>query len=98
MHCRSPQVHELLGTHQLSPEPVVKGAQLATIAQMVAADMGVTVMPKMMIESELTAGCAALPFAAPVPAREFNLVRNPLRLESKAAAAFRRAAVDAFSN
>jgi LysR family transcriptional regulator, hydrogen peroxide-inducible genes activator len=98
MHCLSTQVHELLATHQLQPEPAVRGAQLATITQMVAADMGVTLVPKMMIESELASGCVALPFAPPVPVRELNLLRNPLRLESKAAAAFRRDAVEAFSS
>ncbi len=98
MHCLSTQVHDLLATHQLQPEPVVRGAQLATIAQMVAANMGVTLVPKMMIESALATGCVALPFAPPVPVRDLNLLRNPLRLESKATAAFRRAAVDAFSH
>jgi LysR family hydrogen peroxide-inducible transcriptional activator len=98
MHCLSAQVHELLATHQLHPEPLVRGAQLATIAQMVAAGMGVTLVPEMMIESDLAKGCIALPFAPPVPARELNLLRNPLRVESKPAAAFRRAAVDAFSH
>jgi len=96
MHCLSTQVHELLATHQLQPEPAVRGAQLATITQMVAANMGVTLVPKMMIERELASGCVALPFAPPIPVRELNLLRNPLRLESKAAAAFRREAVDAF--
>jgi LysR family hydrogen peroxide-inducible transcriptional activator len=98
MHCLSTQVHELLATHQLRPEPVVQGAQLATIAKMVAADMGVTLVPKMMIESELANGCVALPFAPPVPVRELNLLRNPLRLESKAASAFRRDAVESFAH
>jgi LysR family transcriptional regulator, hydrogen peroxide-inducible genes activator len=96
MHCLSTQVHELLATHQLQPEPPVRGAQPATITQMVAADMGVTLVPKMMIERELASGCVALPFATPIPVRELNLLRNPLRLESKAAAAFRREAADAF--
>jgi LysR family hydrogen peroxide-inducible transcriptional activator len=98
MHCLSTQVHELLATHHLRPEPAVRGAQLATIAQMVAANMGVTLVPEMMIESEVATGYVALPFAPPVPVRELNLLRNPLRLESKAAALFRRDAVDAFSH
>jgi DNA-binding transcriptional LysR family regulator len=59
--------------------------------------MGVTLVPKMMIESELATGCVSLPFAPPVPVRELNLLRNPLRRESKAAAAFRGAAEGAFS-
>jgi DNA-binding transcriptional LysR family regulator len=60
--------------------------------------MGVTLVPEMMMETELATGCVALPFAPPVPVRELNLLRNPLRLESKAAAAFRRGAVEAFSH
>jgi LysR family hydrogen peroxide-inducible transcriptional activator len=98
MHCLSTQVQELLATHQLRPEPVVRGAQLATIAQMVAADMGVTLVPTMMMETELATGCVSLSFAPPIPVRELNLLRNPLRRESKAAAVFRRGAVDAFSH
>jgi len=35
--------------------------------------------------------------APPVPIREINLLRNPLRLESKAAAAFREQAAAAFN-
>ena len=38
----------------------------------------------------------AVPFARPVPTRELTLLRNPLRFESKAAAAFREEATAAF--
>jgi DNA-binding transcriptional LysR family regulator len=64
---------------------------------MVAAGMGVTLVPQMMIEAEPVTGCVALPFAPPVPVRELNVVRNPLRFQSKAAAAFQQAAAAAFS-
>jgi len=50
----------------------------------------------MMVKSELTRGCVAVPFARPVPTRELTLLRNPLRFESKAAAAFREEAAAAF--
>jgi len=43
-----------------------------------------------MIDSEAPNGYVALPSAPPVPVRELNLLRNPLRLEGKAAAAFRK--------
>jgi hypothetical protein len=43
-------------------------------------------------------GYIALPFTPPAPMREFNLVRNPLRFESKAAAAFHQEATAAFSS
>lgn len=97
VHCLAVQVCDYLEKNHLHPELTVRGAQLATIARMVAAGMGVTVVPQLMIESEFTNGCVALPFAPPVPVRELNLLRNPLRFEGKAAAAFRQAATDAFA-
>lgn len=51
-----------------------------------------------MIQTELMTGCVGLPFAAPVPMRELNLVRNPLRVQSKVAAAFHQEAAAAFSS
>ena len=98
MHCLSVQVCDLLTAHHLEPELAVRGAQLATIAKMVASGMGVTLVPQMMIEDGLTNGCVALPFAPPVPTRELNLLRNPLRFETKAAAAFREEAATAFTH
>ena len=98
MHCLSAQVYQFLAAHHLRPELTVRGAQLGTIARMVAAGMGVTLVPQMMIEAEPVTGCVALPFAPPVPVRELNMVRNPLRFQSKAAAAFQQAAAAAFSS
>jgi LysR family hydrogen peroxide-inducible transcriptional activator len=97
VHCLSAQVCELLSTHDLRPELALRGAQLATIAQMVATGMGVSLVPQMMVEHDLPSGCVALPFTPPVPVREINLVRNPLRLETRAAAAFHQQAAAAFS-
>jgi hypothetical protein len=51
----------------------------------------------MMVEHDLPSACVALPFTSPVPVRELNLLRNPLRLETKAAAAFHQQAAAAFS-
>ena len=96
VHSLSKKVRELLATNELNPEVVLQGAQLVTIASMVAAGLGVTVIPTMMVESEFTRGCVAVPFAPPVPTRELMLLRNPLRFESKAAAAFREEAAAAF--
>jgi LysR family transcriptional regulator, hydrogen peroxide-inducible genes activator len=97
VHCLSAQVCELLATHKIRPELALRGAQLATIAQMVATGMGVSLVPQMMIESDLPSGCVALPFALPAPVRELNLVRNPLRRATKAATAFHQEAAAAFS-
>jgi LysR family hydrogen peroxide-inducible transcriptional activator len=95
-HSLSIQVRQLLAANHLNPEIVLQGAQLVTIARMVAAGLGVTVIPQMMVETEFITGCIAVPFARPMPTRELILLRNPLRCESKAAAAFREEAAAAF--
>jgi LysR family hydrogen peroxide-inducible transcriptional activator len=92
VHCLSQQVHQLLASHHLQPELALQGAQLGTIARMVAARLGVSLVPQMMVEDELVPGCISLPFGPPAPVRELNLLRNPLRVRSKAAAAFQEEA------
>jgi DNA-binding transcriptional LysR family regulator len=96
VHCLSIQVRQLLVANHLDPELVLRGAQLVTMARMVAAGLGVTVVPQMMAETEFVRGCVTVPFAPPTPVRELTLLRNPLRAESKAAAAFREEAAAAF--
>jgi DNA-binding transcriptional LysR family regulator len=64
---------------------------------MVATGMGVSVVPQMMVEHDLPGGCVALPFTPPAPTREINLLRNPLRHATKAAAAFQQEAVASFA-
>src|SRR5438094_1384660 len=97
MHCLSQQVNHLLAARRLRPEMALAGSQLGTIANMVAAAIGVSIVPQMMVKHHSTPGCVSLPFAPPVPERELNLLYNPLRFQSKAAAAFRREAAAAFS-
>jgi len=96
VHSLSITVRRLLAANHLKPELVLQGAQLTTIAAMVAAGLGVTVVPEMMLHTEYVRGCVAVPFARPVPTRELILLRNPLRFESKAAATFREEAAAAF--
>ena len=96
-HSVTVQVRQLLAANHLNPELAVRGAQLVTMARMVAAGLGVTVIPQMMTGTEFLSGCVAVPFAKPVPTRELTLLRNPLRAESKAAAAFREEAAAAFA-
>ena len=96
VHSLSTQVRQLLAANNLKPELVLQGAQLVTMARMVGAGLGVTVIPQMMVETEFIKGCVAVPFARPVPTRELTLLRNPLRFESRAAAAFREEAAAAF--
>src|SRR5204863_318093 len=97
MHCLSQQVNHRLEARRLRPEIALAGSQLSTIANMVAASIGVSIVPQMMVKHHATPGCVSLPFAAPVPERELNLLYNPLRFQSKAAAAFRREAAAALS-
>jgi LysR family transcriptional regulator, hydrogen peroxide-inducible genes activator len=97
MHCLSQQVHHLLESRRLHPEIALAGSQLSTIANMVAAGIGVSIVPQMMVRHHATPGCVTLSFAPPVPERELNVLYNPLRFQSKAAAAFRQEAAAAFS-
>jgi LysR family transcriptional regulator, hydrogen peroxide-inducible genes activator len=97
VHCLSAQICQLLAAHHLRPELALRGEQLTTIAQMVATRLGVSVVPRMMVEHDLPGGCVALPFTPPPPAREINLLRNPLRHQTKAATAFQQEAVAFFS-
>jgi DNA-binding transcriptional LysR family regulator len=73
------------------------GSQLGTIANMVAAAIGVSIVPQMMVKHQAIPGCVSLPFVPPVPERELSLLYNPLRFQSKAAAAFRQEATAALS-
>ncbi len=82
---------------RLRPEIALAGSQLSTIANMVAASIGVSIVPQMMVKHHATPGCVSLPFAPPVPERELNFLSNPLRFQSKAAAAFRQEAAAALS-
>jgi LysR family hydrogen peroxide-inducible transcriptional activator len=97
MHCLSQQVNHLLESRRLRPEIALAGSQLSTIANMVAASIGISIVPQMMVKHHATPGCVSLPFAPPVPERELNFLSNPRRFQNKAAAAFRREAAAALS-
>ena len=97
MHCLSQQVHHLLESQRLLPEVALAGSQLSTIANMVAAGIGLSIVPQMMVKHHATPGCVSLQFASPVPERDLNVLYNPLRFQSKAAAAFRQEAAAALS-
>jgi LysR family transcriptional regulator, hydrogen peroxide-inducible genes activator len=97
INCLSQQVSELLTANRLQPNLALKGAQLGTIAGLVAAGMGVALVPEMMVRYRPIPGCVSLSFAPPIPRREINLLRNPLRFQSKAAEAFREEAAAAFA-
>src|SRR5207247_717684 len=62
MHCLSQQVHHLLEARRLRPEIALAGSQLSTIANMVAAGIGVSIVPQMMVKQQAAPGCVSLPF------------------------------------
>src|SRR5437667_6928826 len=61
MNCLSKQVHHLLESRRLHPEIALAGSQLSTIANMVAAEIGVSIVPQMMVKHQATPGCGSLP-------------------------------------
>ncbi len=65
VHSLSMKVRQLLTANKLNPEVVLQGAQLVTIASMVAAGLGVTVIPQMMVESEFTRRMRGRAFCPP---------------------------------
>jgi DNA-binding transcriptional LysR family regulator len=90
-------VEEFCAAHGLHPELSLRGAQLTTIVGMVGAGLGLSLVPQMMAEGEGNKGCRFVPFVAPVPTRPLNIIRNPLRFQSKAATAFAGTAVSFFA-
>src|SRR5207245_7083011 len=77
MHCLSQQVHNLLESRRLHPEIALAGSQLSTIANMVAAGIGVSIVPQMMVEHYGTPVCVYLPFVRPVPERDVHIMYIP---------------------
>jgi LysR family transcriptional regulator, hydrogen peroxide-inducible genes activator len=87
-HCLSRQVSRFCSAHSVRPNLVFQGAHLCTVLGMVAAGLGISVVPKMLVAHEKESGCVFLPFAGIPPERELNLIRSPQRYQTKASAAF----------
>lgn len=96
MHCLAQQIRGLCAARRLRPEVALHGVQLGTIIGMITMGLGISLVPKMLADRQPFSGCVFKPLAAPVPARELNLIRNPARHFSKAAAAFSNLASAAF--
>jgi LysR family hydrogen peroxide-inducible transcriptional activator len=90
MHCLSGQVSRLCERRSLQPPVVMRGAQLATIAAMVGAGLGVSIVPQMMRQSSpLRDGqCVYLPFASDRPTREICAAWSLLRYRTNASRRF----------
>jgi LysR family hydrogen peroxide-inducible transcriptional activator len=90
-HCLAGQVQEYCVPHGLEPSVAVRGTQLSTIASMVAAGLGVSVLPEMFRTADATAERVYVPFAPPAPERELCLAWSLLRYRTNAARAFAEA-------
>jgi LysR family hydrogen peroxide-inducible transcriptional activator len=84
MHCLSGQVNRLCERQRLHPPVVMRGAQLATIAAMVCAGLGVSIVPAMMRRGDRSKQCVYLPFAANPPVRPIVAAWSLLRYRTSA--------------
>lgn len=89
MHCLAQQTAELCATARPSGKThiTVQGEQLSTIAAMVDAGLGLSVVPAMMAQSNKRAGVVYKPFVDEA-SRPINVATSLLRHRSNAARAF----------
>jgi LysR family hydrogen peroxide-inducible transcriptional activator len=90
-HCLASQVQAYCVPHGLEPVVVARGAQLYTVAMIVSAGLGVSVLPDMFRAAAVAPGCVYLPFAAPAPERPLCMAWSLLRYRTNAARAFAEA-------
>jgi LysR family transcriptional regulator, hydrogen peroxide-inducible genes activator len=90
-HCLAGQVQQYCVPHGLQPWVAVRGAQLHTIATMVSAGLGVSVLPEMFRAADAAADRVYVRFAAPAPERELCIAWSLLRYRTNAARAFAEA-------
>jgi LysR family hydrogen peroxide-inducible transcriptional activator len=88
MHCLAGQVLQSCQPHGVKLAVVARGAQLATLAAMVSAGLGVTMVPEMFRRADRAADRVCVAFRDPVPSRELCLAWNVLRYRTNAARAF----------
>jgi LysR family hydrogen peroxide-inducible transcriptional activator len=87
-HCLSGQVTQFCRQRGSRPTVVSRGAQLATIAEMVAAGLGVSVVPEMMRVQDRSKRRVYRPFAGAIPSRDICIIWSLLRYRTNAARAF----------
>jgi LysR family hydrogen peroxide-inducible transcriptional activator len=89
MHCLAGQVTQFCDRHsRVRPAVFMRGAQLSTIASMVAAGLGVSVVPDMMARAGPWPGCAVRSLAGESPSRDLCVAWSLLRYRTNAARAF----------
>jgi LysR family hydrogen peroxide-inducible transcriptional activator len=79
MHCLSGQVAQVCAKHRVHPNVVFHGAQLETIARLVTAGMGLSLVPAMMAVHDRDPERLYRPLRSPEPTRPLNLAWNQHR-------------------
>lgn len=87
MHCLSGQVAHVCQRRKVRPNVVMRGAQLGTIAEMVSAGLGISVVPAMMASRDRSATRVSVPFAGEEPTRDICLAWSLVRYRTQAARA-----------
>jgi len=87
-HCLSGQVTRYCKKGGSNPNVVAHGAQLGTVAAMVSAGLGVSVVPDMMRAGDRAKSRVYIPFGRGRPEREICILWSLLRFRTNAARAF----------
>jgi LysR family hydrogen peroxide-inducible transcriptional activator len=90
-HCLAGQVQQYCAPHGLQPAVAARGAQIHTVATMVSAGLGVSVLPEMFRAADTAADRVYVPFVSPAPQRELCMAWSLLRYRTNAARAFAEA-------
>jgi LysR family hydrogen peroxide-inducible transcriptional activator len=94
MHCLAGQSARVCAQHKLHPPVVMYGSNLLTLAAMVTAGMGITLVPRMMAQCSRcrVRGVVFRPIRKDPPTRPITLLWSLLRYRTLAARAFATAA------
>lgn len=90
MHCLAGQVQRFCKPQGFKPCVVARGAQLATLAEMVSAGLGISVVPQMMQRHDKDKSRVYRPFADAPPSRDLCVASAVMRYRTNAARAFVR--------
>ncbi len=72
-HCLRDQALEVCNSHNAVENTNFRATSLETLRQMVVADVGVTLMPKLAVPAKPAAGIRYIPFRGEVPHRDIGL-------------------------
>jgi LysR family hydrogen peroxide-inducible transcriptional activator len=87
MHCLAGQVQQFCGSQGARPRVAARGAQLSTIAAMVSAGLGISMVPAMLRAADMASDRVYLPFAKPQPSRDLCIAWSLRRYRTNAARA-----------